>query len=444
MSLRLNTVFGALGFLLPTLVVFLAYPTVLRHLGSGQMGVYLLAISLSGSFAFLEFGLTTVTTKLVAEAVAGRDPARASDAVVSSLAFYLALGSAGFSVLWLVAPALARWMGAPDVVAATEVFRVAAALLVASYANNVAGSVLKGLHRFDYASAQATLVTVASWGGALVVVTIWRGGVVSVALATLVANAAMVLGSWGAAVAVCRRSGIHLTRGRPRSRTLRAMFRFGVFMSLNGLMGVLVNQVQNLVLARLFTPAAIAIWGTAVQIVSKINSLTNAAFEAMLPVSAELAEASVRSDARVRMLRSIYLKAAALSLVASITASVALYAVAPALIRWWLSSPIDREVTTVLRILCFGLAVNGATPVAYHLLNGIGRPEVNTASMAIGTAMLYGILFLISWNGLTVERFAIATTLALGINGVLYLAFCELVVWRRWLIRQDRALQPAQ
>jgi O-antigen/teichoic acid export membrane protein len=433
-NLRRNTIFGALGFLLPTLVVFLSYPVVLRHLGPDAMGVYILAVSLSGSFAFLEFGLTTVTTKLVAEANACDDAGRASDAVVTSLTFYLALGAAGVVVLWLLSPAIARWAGAPDVVASTRVFRIAAPLIVCSYLNAVAGAVLKGLHRFDLATAQSTLLSTATWGGAVLVTTLAGGGIVRITTATLAASALIVAASWSATAAACRARGIHLRHGRPRSRTLREMFRFGVFMSLNGLMGVLVNQVQSVVMARLLTPAAIAIWGTAVQVVSKINQLTSASFEVVLPVSAELAESSARSEARVRMLRSIYLKALSLSLVTSIGASAALYVLAPPLIRYWLNSPIDAEVTSVLRILCLGLAVNGATPVVFHLLNGIGRPEVNTASMALGTIMLYGTLYWLSRDGLTVERFAIASTVALVVNGLLYFGYSEMVVWRRWLL----------
>ncbi|HET7928780.1 MAG TPA: oligosaccharide flippase family protein [Actinomycetota bacterium] len=432
MSLRRNTIFGALGFLLPTAVVFLAYPAVLRHLGAEQMGVYILAISLSGSFAFLEFGLTTVTTKLVAEAVAGGDPDRASDAVVTSTAFYLALGALGLSVLFFAAPALARWTGATDTGTATRVFRIAAFLLLSTYLNNVAASVLKGLHRFDLATGQAVASSVTSWGGAVAVLA-WGGGILSVAGMALASSGLIVLASYAATTALCRSRGIRLMRGRPRARMLRGMFRLGIFMSINGLLGVLVNQVQSLVLARLLTASAVAIWGTAVQIVSKINALTSAAFEIVLPVAAELAEHSVRTQARLRMLRSIYLKALGLSLLFSIAASGALYVIAPPLIGFWLRSPIDASIVAVLRILCIGLAVNGATPVVFHLLNGIGRPEVNTASMALGTLILYGTLVALSQDGVTIERFAIATTVALVVNGILYFAYAEAVVWRRWL-----------
>ncbi len=434
MSLRRNTVFGALGFLVPTLLVFAAYPVVLRRLGAGDMGVYILATTLSGSFAFLELGLTTVTTKLLAEAMARGERERAADAVATSAAFYLGLGACGFAALWLLAPALARWARAADPAAAAAVFRIAAALLVTSYLNNVALSVLKGLQRFDLASGQAILLSALVWGGAVAAVVVGPGGVVAVSAATLAASALVALASGAAASALCRDRGVRLRRGRPRLETLRSMFRLGVFMSLNGLASVLVNQVQSFVMARLLTPAAVAIWGTAVQIASKVNALTSAAFEVMLPLSAELSErSSERYRDRVRTLRSVYRKALALSFALSVSASAGLYLVARPLMELWLRSAIDAEVAATLRILCFGVAVNGATPVVFHLVNGIGRPEVNTAFMGTGVVMLYALLLALSWNGLTVERFALATSITLLVNGVAYLAYCEAVVWRRWL-----------
>lgn len=443
MNLRRNTVFGALGFVLPTVVVLLAYPVVLRSLGAGAMGIYILAISFSGTFAFLEFGLVTITTKLVAEASASREPERASDAIVTSLAFYLSLGVAGVAVLWSLSPALAGWVGAPDPVAGARAFRIASLLIVCAYANNVAGAVLKGLHRFDLAAAQATTLSAASWGGAVLVTLLAGGGLVRLTGASLAANAVLAGLSWAVTVAECRRGGIHLASGRPRARTLRAMLRFGIFMSLNGLMGVLVNQVQNVIIARLLSPVAIAVWGTAVQVVSKINQLTSAAFELVLPLSAGLAEASVRTEERIRLLRSVYVKALGLSFLASAGASATLYALAPTVVHLWLHSPIDGEVSSVLRLLCIGIAVNGATPVVFHLLNGIGRPEVNTASMALGTLLLYGTLYVISRSGITVERFAIATTTAFTVNGFLYIGYGELVVWRRWLLPTARGAVDA-
>ena len=111
MRLRRNTVYGALGFAVPTAVLILAYPFVLRHIGAPAMGLYLLSATVSGSLAFLELGVSTAVVKLVAERAAEGDRQGAADAIVTSLAFYGALGAVGLVAFWALAPVLARWSG---------------------------------------------------------------------------------------------------------------------------------------------------------------------------------------------------------------------------------------------------------------------------------------------------------------------------------------------
>jgi hypothetical protein len=84
-----------------------------------------------------------------------------------------------------------------------------------------------------------------------------------------------------------------------------------------------------------------------------------------------------------------------------------------------------------------GLAVNGVTPIAFHLVNGIGRPGTNTAFMVAGIVLFYGILAGAWASGLTVEKFAMALSVTFVLNGAAYLAFSELVVWRRWLVWRE-------
>ena len=440
MNLRRNTVFGALGFGLPTLVLLVAYPLILAALGPHALGVFLLATTIGGTFAFLEFGLTTVTTKFLAEAVGQGDGRGGANAVATSLAFYAALSGLGAAVVFLVAPQLAGWSGAAPELRdeAILTFRLAAVQLVFSYFTGVGVSVFKGLHRFEFAAVVGALQSVLVWGGAYLAVGPANAGIVGAAVAGVVGNAVACFVAGAAALRLLHRNGVQLREGRPNRATLRAMLRLGVFMAANGLASTLTSQVQNFLIAGLIAPVALTITATAVQVVSKINALTSAAFEMVLPVSAAL---SRRGDAEsLRHLRSVYLKALGLSLLLSVSASATLYAVAPPLIRWWLRSEIDGAVVSVLRIYCFGLAINGATPVAYHFLNGIGRPEANTAFMLGGAAGFYFILLLVSPGGLTVEKFAIAAAINLVVNGIVYLVFVEAVAWRRWVVP---ALRPA-
>jgi O-antigen/teichoic acid export membrane protein len=264
-------------------------------------------------------------------------------------------------------------------------------------------------------------------------------GLVGVAAVSLCATFAVFLLSWRACASLCHAHDVRLRSGRPTVAAFRHMLRFGIFMSINGLAGVLMLQVQAWILAGLLGAAAVTIFSTGLQMVMKINALMFSTFEAVMPAAAVLSIG--RSAERIQSIRRAYNRALGFSLAAAMGASTLLYAVAPALIHWWLHSSIDAEVATVVRVLCVGLAVNGATPVPYHLLNGIGRPEINSVFMLVGTTMTYVVLFALSPGGLSVAKFAFATATAFFLNGIAYLVFCEIVVWRRWLV-PDRALAP--
>ncbi len=433
MNLRRNTAYGAIGFVVPTVVLLVTYPIVLRHLGPQAMGLWLLAGTVSGSLAFLEFGVSTATTKLLAERAAGGDPREAADVVATSLAFYGVLGALGSIAFLLLAPVLGRWTGVGPSLepVAVRVIRIVAIQFIPAYAIGVFASVFKGLHRFSGSTLLGSLHAVLSWGGAVAGLELGGLDVVGVAWIGLAATLGVFVLSAGLAWRLAREAGIDLLRGRPRRRALRAMLRFGVFMAVNGVAGVLMQQVQAWVVAAFLGAGAVTVFTTALQVTAKINGLMGAMFEPMMPVAAALTGRP--TPAGVRSLRVAYGKAMTGSLVLSLGGAATLYLVAPWVIALWLRSGIDGEVSTIIRILCAGLAVNGITPVAYHLVNGIGRPGANTAFMVAGSVLFYGLVAVAWASGLTLEKFAVALSVTFVLNGLAYLAFSELVVWRRWL-----------
>lgn len=433
MNLRRNTVYGAVGFVIPTVVLVLAYPIVLRHLGPQAMGLWLLAGTVSGSLAFLEFGVSTATVKLLAEQAATGDRREAADIVATSLAFYGVLGALGSVAFFVLAPVLGRWTGVDPSLEplAVRVIRIVAIQFVPAYAIGVFASVFKGLHRFSGSTLLGSLHATLSWGGAVVGLELFGFDVVGVAWITLGATGVVFALAAGLAWQLARESGIDLLRGRPRRASLKGLLHFGVFMAVNGVAGVLMQQVQTWVVAAFLGAGAVTVFTTALQVTAKINGLMGAMFEPMMPVAAALTGRP--TPAGLRSLRVAYNKALAGSVVLSVGGAMLLYLVAPWLIAFWLRSSIDAEVAAIIRILCAGLAVNGITPVAYHLVNGIGRPGANTAFLVAGSAFFYGILAVAWTTGLTLEKFATCLTITFVLNGLAYLAFSELVVWRNWI-----------
>jgi len=66
MSIARNVIHGLLGFVIPTIVVVASYPVLVHRLGAAAFGVYLLALSLSGTVMLLDLGFCGATVKFVA------------------------------------------------------------------------------------------------------------------------------------------------------------------------------------------------------------------------------------------------------------------------------------------------------------------------------------------------------------------------------------------
>ena len=442
MSLRRNTAYGVLGFVLPSLVVFLAYPVVLRAVGAEAFGVFLLASGLAGSIAFLELGFTTAIVRFLAEDLARDDRESAGSIVSTALAFYAALGVPAFAAVWFLAPVLARLARVTpgNEAQAVTVFRIAAFQLAAGYQLGAFVAVFKGVQRFEASTWVQTAGSVLTWGTAAAGVTLAAWTIVPVAVTSSVVTVLAAAVSGRLAVVLLRERGVLLSRCPPRIATFRRMLRFGVFAFANGTIGFLAAQLQTWVMAAFLGPTAVTITSTANQIISKINQVVSAGFETLVPVAAELAGG--RREAGLRELRKIYDKALAIALVTSIGAAVALFVIAPTLMRVWLRSDIDGSVAEVMRILALGLMVNGATPVAFHVVNGIGKPELNTAFMIPGIVIFYAGFAAFLPGGLTVQKFAWAQSVSLAVGSLLFLVGAHRILWRRLLLPAAGAPGP--
>ena len=110
-SLRRNILYGLAGWGVPAAVVLASYSVLIRHLGAARFGIFVLAASMSGLLAFLDFGFAAATLKFVAEDDAAGNRRAAAEVIVSSLMFYGLLGIGCAAALQLFAPWIAKTLG---------------------------------------------------------------------------------------------------------------------------------------------------------------------------------------------------------------------------------------------------------------------------------------------------------------------------------------------
>ena len=145
-----NISFGALTWIGPMALSLIATPFIVGALGLAGYGIYALVLGLI-SYSF-NFGVGRATTKFVAEYQGTDDRPKIGRIISSSIIISLALGA--FAILaiailaqWLVISVLGIEPRFQE--PAITALHIAAGVIVVTLLNQLFGSILQGLHRFD-------------------------------------------------------------------------------------------------------------------------------------------------------------------------------------------------------------------------------------------------------------------------------------------------------
>lgn len=439
-----NSIYGLLGFVIPTLVLLAAYPILINHLGAEIVGVYLLATGLSGAWMFFDFGVNAATLKFVAEDIAAGHQRAAAKVIVTSLAFYGAIGVIGALAIWFLAPWLSDIFSIEEDMRsdAEWAFRIAGVRFAAFFLTMVLISLFKGLHRFEYSMVILSTLQAITFGGAILGVLAADAGLVGISLIGMTANLIILILSLILAFRLSALNGIFLTRARPSIATFRRIFSYGAFMGLNGIAWTLTHMVQNALVSAILGPGAVTVFSIAAMVSQRANQAYAALFEFIVPtvsaMTGDLNDETLRRQAE-RRLRRLYLLSFSGATLLALASAALLYFIAPFIIHLWLNSEIDEEVIQIVRLFCPAIAAYGIIVPGYHMLNGLGRPHLNTIFRLATPALLYAVLGGLWIDGLVLEEFAIAQSAALVIVALGFTAFMEITVWRGW-IRKNKIM----
>ena len=304
-------------------------------------------------------------------------------------------------------------------------------------------SLFKGLHRFEYSMVILSILQVITFGGAILGVLIADAGLVGISLIGMTANLIILILSLVLAFRLSARNGIFLSRARPSIATFRRTFSYGAFMGLNGIASTLTQMVQRGLVAAILGPGAVTVFSIAAMIAQRANQAYAALFEFIVPtVSAMTGDLNDETKRRQteRRLRRLYLLSFSGAAALALAAAILLYFIAPFIIPLWLNSEeINEEVILLVRLFCPAIAAYGIIAPGYHMLNGLGRPHLNTIFRLATPALLYAILAGLWIDELVLEEFAIAQSGALVVVALGFIAFLEIVVWRGW-IRKNKIM----
>ena len=426
MSAKRNSAYGFLGFLIPTLVLFVCYPILVKHLGLPALGIYLLATSLSGTLGFLDVGFAAATLKYVAEDLALGKLDDAADVIAASLIFYTVLGIALGGAFWFAAPWLVnRFQIDPAMHNSAQLcFRLGAIQFGIFLCLSVFMALFKGMQLFQFSTLCTGLLSALTFGGAVIAVLLFHQDVVGVTASSLASNIVILAYAAFTALQLCQQRRIHVLSGRPTATVFRRMFAFGSVMTVNQLAAISLTQVQKYFIGILISPAAVAVWQTAIIPASKVHAAINSFTEVMFPITSA-------STNRLH-LRRIYLKMLGASAIVSVAAYGPFLVLRQPIMRIWLKGANTQEVVRLLPFVIIGYFLIALSPAPFHLVNGLGKAWITTIFSAIAAFVNLGCIALFTLHRITLVDFAWAFLIANIASYIPYQIAVELLVWRNW------------
>lgn len=366
-------------------------PALLHSLGSHGFGLWAFALAIAGLGGLASLGVGVAATKFVAEDLASDRAQGAVETTRAALSVALGGGLLLVAVSAALAPVLATTvfvrMGTAGEVGAALVLGVG--LLALQEIDGVFTGALRGAQRFDVAAQVEISMRV-----------VWIGAVIGAAWYTRDAVTALVVGNAiGVLKAVVKGSAAqralkgHCMIPMLSTAPMRRLLKFGKWMWVQSLGGLLFSVVDRLVVGAMFGAADLARYSICMQLAQLVHGVQATALQPLFPwVTTRLASPQPVSAA---MLKRI----AVFGGLACLMVPLILIVFADTVLSLWLGTAFAEENSGICRILigAYGLLAFNI-PVHYVLL-GLGAVRVLAAvNLAAGAVSLLASLLLSPWG----------------------------------------------
>jgi O-antigen/teichoic acid export membrane protein len=396
---------GARGALI--ILTIISTPAVLHRLGTPAFGVYILAVTIGGLLALLDFGLTPALVTLLSRAWHRQELDGSQRLVSTALTLYLTIGAIGGVVFALLVPwAVRDLLHVPAALQAPA--RTALWLSAAGFAFNlwlaVFNAVPYALQRYDLIAIRivglslittAALIVYALLGGVLegfVLINV-AGAVVGLLIFYLVSRALL--------------PGIHFTPGFDRS-SFRQLARFAGFKFAGTVGGIFSFRLDQFAVGALLGVAAAGLYSIPASGSQKLLSLLGELASPFFPRASTLRGDQPR-------LRELFFAGSRLLALAATPLLLLLFALAEPTLQFWIGGAQGLQVaqasTPAFRWLLAALLIQSVAIMPVTFCEAMGKPEINN-SFAVASAIIHIPLVL-----LLVPRFGITGAgIALFIN----------------------------
>lgn len=382
---------AGIAYTLVTAAVSLAVvPLYLRYLGIEAYGLIGFNMTLQGVLQLLDLGLTPAVSREVTRGLEQGEPARARSLLRTLEIVFWAVAVLIGAVIALSASLIAhRWLntgtlGAAEVATAVALMGL---VLAARWPSGLYGGALAGAHRMTVVSALGVsyvlvanvgvVLVLAFWSPTIRAFFLWQAGcALGYSLANRVA-AWRVLGGRGAA--------------RFDLAALRSIARFAIGLSGLALTGIVVTQLDKVLLSRLLDLGAFARYMLATAVVTALYGFINALFRVVFPRYTAIA-ARGREDELVADYRLLTTALGSTWLPMMTAVSICAH---PLLLLWTGNPSVADGAAPLLSVLAVGTALHGMMYLPYSVQLAVGQTRlpltINLTLVAIQIPLVIGL-----------------------------------------------------
>jgi len=377
-NVGMNWIATAINMIVP----FFLTPFVVRHLGTVQYGIWILAVSTVSYLALLDLGLRSAVIRFVSKAQAEGNLAEGTKMISAALWFRVLIAVAVSALGILLAYATPHFFKIPPpLIHASRLTVLTCALGVAvTLVSGVFGGVLAAIHRFDLLSSVSMLQTTLRACGILLIL---RSGHGLIYLAYWELTVVTLTGVLTYLIALKIFPASRAPIRRPDSSVLRAIWTYS-FTTLQ----IIINT-DSLVVGAFLSVGMVTFYSIGSSLVSYASQVSSAVSTTFMPMASSLSATGRSEDLQRMLIRGTQ---AMLGLVFPI--ALALIFRGSTFISLWMGPQYGHVSEVVLRILTISLffsmadSTAGAIMMALNKHKPVARWAVYEALLNLGLSIL--------------------------------------------------------
>ncbi|MBN2105287.1 oligosaccharide flippase family protein [bacterium] len=433
MSIKLKRKIGLniLGFVIPTVSIFFAYPILIKLIGNEAFGIFILANSIPEAINFFGSGIVAGTVKYIAEYNSAGKHRQFIPIIISSLIYYSIIASFSIIIIIFLSDLFLKNLDFKTVLYsdALKAFYLGAFQILFVLGTNIFVGYFKGLQKFAHSTLIRSMLTVNKYIFIILGLYLINNDIIVTMGLALISNIFTFVISIGMVIYDIRSRKLNILPivTKKLNLMLKKMMKYVIMMSITSIGILIYFRSQRYIIGYLYGAVVVGNYAIAFAIASKIKAVITTGTEVLFPISSGLITENPRK------VRILYYKMMISSLFFGILFALPFYIIPEGIITLWIGESNLVEIVSMLKVLMLGYLFLCLSPAPYHLANGIGNPTLNTVNIFL-RAILYASLLIFFSNNhlLLIEIIWSFTITSFTIDALLWPIVIERYIWKKY------------